>query len=67
MCSVSEIKFSHSLGSRYIKLKDKHYLFLYIMNLTLTFDPMTFTLNQCVAFINVNPHTKFGFNPTNST
>ena len=32
----------------------------------LTFDPMTLTLKQCVAFINVNPHTKFGFNPTNS-
>ena len=33
----------------------------------LTFDPMTLTLNKFVAFINVNPHTKFGFNPTNST
>ena len=33
----------------------------------LSFDPMTLTLNQFEAFINVNPHTKFGFNPTNST
>ena len=37
------------------------------MNLTLTFDPMTLTLLQFVAFINVNPHPKFGFNPTKST
>ena len=36
-----------------------------IMNLTLTFDPMTLTLYQFVAFINVNPDTTFGFNPTN--
>ena len=37
-----------------------------IMNLTLTFDPITLTLYQFVAFINVYPHTKFGFHPTNS-
>ena len=38
-----------------------------IMDLTLTFDLMTLTLYQLVAFIVVNPHTKFGFNPTYST
>ena len=35
------------------------------MNLTLTFDPMTLTSYQILALIDVNPHTYFGFNPTN--
>ena len=41
-------------------------LFQQLPNLTLIFDPMTLTLNQLVAFIDVNPQTKFGFNPTNT-
>ena len=37
-----------------------------IINLTMTFDPMTLTSHQLQALINVYPHTNFGFNPTNS-
>ena len=37
-----------------------------IVNLTLTFDPMTLTSYQILALIDVNPHTKFGFILTNS-
>ena len=42
-------------------------IFQKIMNLTLTFDPMTLTFYQMIALINVYPHTNFGFNPTNSS
>ena len=37
------------------------------MHLTLTFDPMTLTSQQILALIDVYHHTKFDFNPTNST
>ena len=37
------------------------------LTLTLTFDPMTLTSLQILALINVYPHTKLGFNPTDST
>ena len=37
-----------------------------IINLTMTFDPMTLTSHQLQALINAYPHTNFGFNPTNS-
>ena len=36
--------------------------FQQIMYLTLTFDPMTFTLYQRKTLISVKPYTKFGFN-----
>ena len=41
-------------------------IFQKIVYLTLTFDPMTLTSYQILAFIDVYPHTYFGFNPTNS-
>ena len=40
-------------------------IFQKIVYLTLTFDPMTLTSYQILALIDVNPHTYFGFNPTN--
>ena len=40
-------------------------IFQKIVNLTLTFDPMTLTSYQSLALIDVYPHTYFGFNPTN--
>ena len=40
-------------------------IFQKIVNLTLTFDPMTLTSYQILALIDVYPHTYFGFNPTN--
>ena len=34
--------------------------------MTLTLVPMTLTLNEILALIDVYPHTNFGFNPINS-
>ena len=39
-------------------------IFHQIMNLTLTFDPMTLTSLKILALIDVYPHTNLGFNLT---
>ena len=36
-----------------------------IMNLALTFDPVTLTFIEMLAIIDINPHTNFSFNLTN--